>query len=410
MGKAGRSARRAEEALRKLEKLIEKERGMQTVRCDVLLRDEFKGLRVKQLAERFPSLSVLFPMDPNGWTTNVELRLRGQNVLLVARGTTDTARFVSRREFFLMAAEVLSSHGFQLRDLGEDILILRRKVAGNERIGRLVSALKEQLGGLLVRAERLERTREKKKVTQLVNALRVLDGSRLGAARTSSLVFKMLLSSVYPELAAYLLFVVEPKYERAMCDAVLKAMGLDERNASRALHDAWTFGMIKVNGDSVSLTPLGRSFRDLLHRIAESGCRIPESKAQTWKYRIHNLMNYVVLKFPRKLSKISQRMRENPQALEKVSRIVAENLTFIDVLSCFYVFLGLKTPEWLRAETLEKLVGLGMLSKYGKLRPFGKALAMCFLDYLKDTGIVDEDDMPTLAEWTIMLELGSNTP
>ncbi|MEM2043055.1 MAG: hypothetical protein QW410_06895, partial [Nitrososphaerota archaeon] len=386
MRKAGKSARRAEDALRELEKLIETERGMQTVRCDVLLRDEFKGLRVKQLAERSPSLSVLFPMDPNRWTSDVELRLRGQNVLLVARETTDTARFVSRREFFLMAAEVLSSHGFQLSRLDEDVLVLRRKVAGNERIGRLVSALKEQLGGLLVRVERLEKTREKK-VPKLVTALKTLDGDRLGAVRTSSLVFKMLLSSVYPELAAYLLFVVEPKYERAMCDAVLRAMGLDERNASRVLHDAWTFGMIRVNGDSVSLTQLGRFLRDLLHRIAESGCRIPESRAQTWKYRIHNVMNYVVLKFPRKLSKISQRMRENPQALEKVSRIVAENLTFIDVLACFYVFLGLKTPEWLRAETLEKLVGLGMLSKYGKLRPFGKALAMCFLDYLKDTGI-----------------------
>lgn len=251
MGRTGRSAQKVVDPLRELEKLVRMEKGLPTVDYEVLLRDEFRGLRVGQLAERFPSLSVVLPVERNRWAGSLVLRLRGKTVLLIARGATGAASLVSRRDFFLMTAKALSSHGFKLSRMDEGRLVLIRKVTGNERTGRLLSALKGTIDGLFVKAERLERVREKKKVAELVAAMRTLDGGRLGASPTPSLVIRMLLSSVYPELAAFLLLVVEPVYEKAVCDAVLREMGFDEKRTSMVLHDAWTFGLVGASGDSV---------------------------------------------------------------------------------------------------------------------------------------------------------------
>jgi hypothetical protein len=116
-------------------------------------------------------------------------------------------------------------------------------------------------------------------------------------------------------------------------------------------------------------------------------------------------MTYVFLKFPKKLAKISKRMGENEEALKKIGRLVEENITFTDVLACFFIYKGLAYPEWLGNETLQKLSMLGMLSYRARIRPFGKALAMCFEDYLKDAEIIDEDRYLTLEEWSKMLAL-----
>jgi hypothetical protein len=48
---------------------------------------------------------------------------------------------------------------------------------------------------------------------------------------------------------------------------------------------------------------------------------------------------------------------------------------------------------------------LGMLSYRARIRPYGKALAMCFEDYLKDAEIIDEDRYLTFEEWSKMLAL-----
>jgi hypothetical protein len=116
-------------------------------------------------------------------------------------------------------------------------------------------------------------------------------------------------------------------------------------------------------------------------------------------------MTYVFLKFPKKLAKISKRMGENEEALKKIGRLVEENITFTDVLACFFVYKGLAYPEWLGKESLQKLIALGMLSWRSKIRPFGKTLAICFEDYLKDAEIIDEGRYLTLEEWSKMLAL-----
>ncbi|GBC71015.1 hypothetical protein HRbin02_00790 [Candidatus Calditenuaceae archaeon HR02] len=192
---------------------------------------------------------------------------------------------------------------------------------------------------------------------------------------------------------------------RRICDAVLDRLGISDAVLARVMHDAWTFGLIRMSQQGIVLTHLGRTLQSLLQSLLESRTPVPESTDQIWMYMIHNVVCYAILKFPKKLSKISQRMRDNPQGLERVKRMVEENVTFADILACFTVYIGLELPEWLREETLSKLEDLGMMSWRGKIRPFGKALAMCFLDYLKDSSIINEDRMPTLSEWSRMLGL-----
>jgi hypothetical protein len=98
-------------------------------------------------------------------------------------------------------------------------------------------------------------------------------------------------------------------------------------------------------------------------------------------------------------------MGENEEALKKIGRLVEENITFTDVLACFFIYKGLAYPEWLGNETLQKLSMLGMLSYRARIRPYGKALAMCFEDHLKDAEIIDEDRYLTFEEWLKMLAL-----
>jgi hypothetical protein len=171
------------------------------------------------------------------------------------------------------------------------------------------------------------------------------------------------------------------------------------------IHDAWTFGLIEVNQQGITLTQAGKFLQSLLFRILEGRGKLPETKIGTCKYRIQNVMTYVFLKFPKKLAKISKRMGENEEALKKIGRLVEENITFTDVLACFFIYKGLAYPEWLGNETLQKLSMLGMLSYRARIRPYGKALAMCFEDHLKDAEIIDEDRYLTFEEWLKMLAL-----
>jgi hypothetical protein len=153
------------------------------------------------------------------------------------------------------------------------------------------------------------------------------------------------------------------------------------------------------------LTQAGKFLQSLLFRILEGRGKLPETKIGIWKYRIQNVMNYVFLKFPKKLAKISKKMSENVEALKKIGRLVEEHITFTDVIACFFVYKGLRYPEWLGKESLQKLSALGMLSWRAKIKPFAKALAMCFEDYLKDAEIIDEGRYLTLEEWSKMLAL-----
>jgi hypothetical protein len=98
-------------------------------------------------------------------------------------------------------------------------------------------------------------------------------------------------------------------------------------------------------------------------------------------------------------------MGENVEALKKIRRLVEENITFTDVLACFFVYKGLRYPEWLGKKSLQKLIALEMLSWRAKIRPFGKALAMCFEDYLKDAEIIDEGRYISPEVWSKILAL-----
>jgi hypothetical protein len=312
--------------------------------------------------------------------------------------------FVSKRELFIELAKISSSHEFQPVELDEQELILRKKVTRKELIGPLVEGAKRSLETALKNAGRLEKSREKK-VRRLRERIGMLDGTKLGSVHTTSVLVKMLLSSVYPELAAYLVLAVEPRYEKPVCDALLTGMGIDDMKLEKLIHDAWTFGLIEVNQQGIMLTQAGKFLQSLLFRILEGRGKLPETKIGTCKYRLQNVMTYVFLKFPKKLAKISKRMSENVEALKKIGRLVEENITFTEVLACFFVYKGLGYPEWLGKESLQKLIALGMLSWRAKMRPFGKALAMCFEDYLKDAEIIDEGRYLTLEGWSKILAL-----
>ncbi len=404
MGGGTKPAQRLADLLAELEKSVQVAGGQQVVRFEVLLKERFRRLELRHLIQKFPSLLIKLTVGPNPWIEEATLSLRRDAVFMRVTGSKVATGLVSRRELFVELAKISSSHGFQLFRLDERKLVLRRKVTGRKPIGTLVTEAKLSLEKALKKAGELE-TAKRQKVRRLEERTWMLDGTRLGKAHTTSVVVRMLLSSVYPELAAYLVFAVEPRYEKAVCDALLARMGIDDRKLERLMHDAWTFGLIEANPQGIALTQAGKFLQSLLFRILEGSGKLPEAKSGIWKYRIQNVMNYVFLKFPKKLAKISERMRENDEALRKIGRMVEENVTFIDVLACFFVYKGLGFPEWLGRETLQKLCALGMLSWRARMRPFGKALAMCFEDYLKDVKIVDEDRQPNPEEWSRMLAL-----
>jgi len=76
----------------------------------------------------------------------------------------------------------------------------------------------------------------------------------------------------------------------------------------KLIHGAWTFGLIETNQQGIMLTQAGKFLHSLLFRILEGREKLPETKIGIWKYRIQNVMNYVFLKFPKKLAKISKKM------------------------------------------------------------------------------------------------------
>jgi len=404
MGGGTKSVRRLPDLLTELEKFVQTKGGQQVVGCEVLLEDRFRRLEIRRLAQKFPSLLIRFPVDPNPWIKEATLSLRSDAVVMRVAWSKVATGLVSKREFFIELARISSSHGFPPVRLDERKLILRKKVTGRELIGSLVTDAKRSLERALKNAGRLEMSREQK-VRRLRERIGMLDGTRLGSVHTTSVLVKMLLSSVYPELAAYLVLTVESRYEKPVCVALLTSMGIDDMRLEKLVHDAWTFGLIEVNQQRIMLTQAGKFLQSLLFRILEGSGRLPETKSGTWKYRIQNVMNYVFLKFPKKLAKISKKMSENIEALKKIGRLVEENITFTDALACFFVYKGLGYPEWLGKESLQKLSMLGMLSWRAKIRPFGKALAMCFEDYLKDAEIIDEGRHLTLEEWSKMLAL-----
>jgi hypothetical protein len=404
MGGGTNSVRRLPDLLTELEKFVQTKGGQQVVECEVLLEDRFKRLEIRRLAQKFPSLLIGLSVDPNPWVEEATLSLRNNAVVMRVAGNKVATGFVSKRELFIELAKISSSHGFQLVMLDEQKLILWKKVTRRELIGPLVEEAKRSLEKALKNAERLEMLREQK-VRRLRERIGMLDGTRLGSVHTTSIVVKMLLSSVYPELAAYLVLAVEPRYEKPVCDALLIGMGIDDMKLEKLIHDAWTFGLIETNQQGIMLTQAGKFLHSLLFRILEGRGKLPETKIGIWKYRIQNVMNYVFLKFPKKLAKISKKMSENVEALKKIGRLVEENITFTDVLACFFIYKGLTHPEWLGKESLQKLIALGMLSWRAKIRPFGKALAMCFEDYLKDAEIIDEGRYLTLEGWSKILAL-----
>jgi hypothetical protein len=404
MGGGTNSARRLPDLLTELEKFVQTKGGQQVVECEVLLEDRFRRLEIRRLGQKFPSLLIRLSVDPNPWVKEATLSLRSDAVVMrVAWSRVDTG-LVSKREFFIELARISGSYGFQPVRLDEQKLILRRKVTGRELIGSLVTEAKRSLEKALKKAGRLEMSREQK-VRRLRERIGMLDGTRLGSVHTTSVLVKMLLSSVYPELAAYLVLTLEPRYEKPVCDALLTSMGIDDMKLEKLVHDAWTFGLIEVNQQGIKLTQAGKFLQSLLFRILEGSGKLPETKCGIWKFRIQNVMNYVFLKFPKKLAKISKKMSENVEALKKVGRLVEENITFTDALVCFFVYKGLGYPEWLGKESFQKLSALGMISWRAKIRPFGKALAMCFEDYLKDAEIIDEGRYLTLEEWSKILAL-----
>jgi hypothetical protein len=200
-------------------------------------------------------------------------------------------------------------------------------------------------------AGRLEKSKTQR-VRRLRERIGTLDGTRLGSVHTTTVLVKMHLSSVYPELAAYFVLAIEPRYEKPVCDALLTSMGIDNMTLERLFHDAWTFGLIEVNQQGITLTQAGKFLQSLLFRILEGSGKLPETKIGIWKHRIQNVINYVFLKFPKKLVKISKKMGENVEALKKIRRLVEENITFTDVLACFFVYKGLRYPEWLGKKSL----------------------------------------------------------
>jgi hypothetical protein len=404
MGGGTKSVRRLPDLLTELEKFVQTKGGKQVVGCEVLLEDRFKRLEIRRLAQKFPSLLIRLSVDPNPWVEEATLSLRNDAVVMRVAGSKVATGFVSKRELFIELAKISSSHDFQPVKLDEQKLILRKKVTRRELIGPLVEEAKRSLEKALKNAGRLEMSREQK-VRRLRERIGMLDGTRLGSVHTTSVLVKMLLSSVYPELAAYLVLAIEPRYEKPVCDALLTSMGIDDMRLERLIHDAWTFGLIEVTQQGITLTQAGKFLQSLLFRILEGSGRLPETKIGIWKYRIQNVMNYVFLKFPKKLAKISKKMSENVEALKKIGRLVEENITFTDVLACFFIYKGLAYPGWLGKESLQKLIALGMLSWRAKIRPFGKALAMCFEDYLKDAEIIDEGRYLTLEGWSKILAL-----
>jgi hypothetical protein len=301
-------------------------------------------------------------------------------------------------------AKISSPHDFQPVMLDEQKLILRKNVTRRELIGPLVEEAKRSMERALKSAGRLEKSKEQK-VSRLRERIGTLDGTRLGSVHTTSVLVKMLLSSVYPELAAYLVLAIEPRYEKPVCDALLTSMGIDNITLERLIHDAWTFGLIEVNQQGITLTQACKFLQSLLFRILEGSGKLLETKIGIWKYWIQSVMNYVFLKFPKKLVKISKKISEYVEALKKIGKLVEENITSTDVLACFFVYKGLRYPELLGKESLQKLIALEKLSWRAKIRPFGKALAMCFEDYLKDAEIIDEGRYMTPEGWSKILAL-----
>jgi hypothetical protein len=46
----------------------------------------------------------------------------------------------------------------------------------------------------------------------------------------------------------------------------------------RLIHDAWTFGLIEVNQQGITLTQAGKFLQSLLFRILEGSGKLPETK------------------------------------------------------------------------------------------------------------------------------------
>jgi hypothetical protein len=241
-----KSARRLPDLLTELEKFVQTKGSQQVVECEVLLEDRFRQLEIRRLAQKFPSLLIRLSVDPNPWVEEATLSLRNNAVVMRVAWSEVATGFVSRRELFIELAKISSSHDFQPVMLDEQKLILRKNVTRRELIGPLVEEAKRSLERALKSAGRLEKSREQK-IRRLRERIGMLDGTRLGSVHTTSVLVKMLLSSVYPELAAYLVLAIEPRYEKPVCDALLTSMGIDNMTLERLIHDAWTFGLIEVN-------------------------------------------------------------------------------------------------------------------------------------------------------------------
>lgn len=169
---------------------------------------------MKQITERFPSLLVRFRSDHNPWIEDASLLLRKEIVLLTVRVRASASVLVEAKDVSLELMMMLSRRGFLPSWWNENAVTLKLSAKGRERIGDLVLAVRKALRGLLKRAEMCKKELERK-VDGLVRNVMGLDGARLVTVRTASLVVEMLLSSVYPEIVAYLVFAVEPKYEKA---------------------------------------------------------------------------------------------------------------------------------------------------------------------------------------------------
>jgi len=265
MGGGTKPVRRLPDLLTELEKFVQTKGGKQVVGCEVLLEDRFKRLEIRRLAQKFPSLLIRLSVDPNPWVEEATLNLRNDAVVMRVAGNKVATGFVSKREFFIELAKISSSHGFQPVMLDEQKLILRKKVTRRELIGPLVEEAKRSLEKALKNAGRLEMSREQK-VRRLRERIGMLDGTRLGSVHTTSVLVKMLLSSVYPELAEYLVLAVEPRYEKPVCDALLTSMKIGDMTLERLIHDAWTFGLIEVNQQGITLTQAGKFLQSLLFR------------------------------------------------------------------------------------------------------------------------------------------------
>ncbi|GBC71014.1 hypothetical protein HRbin02_00789 [Candidatus Calditenuaceae archaeon HR02] len=214
MGRAGRPLQTDVDPLRELERSVRAEGSHLVVGHEILLKESFRVLRLKQITERFPSLLVRFRSDHNPWIEDASLLLRKEIVLLTVRVRASASVLVEAKDVSLELMMMLSRRGFLPSWWNENAVTLKLSAKGRERIGDLVLAVRKALRGLLKRAEMCKKELERK-VDGLVRNVMGLDGARLVTVRTASLVVEMLLSSVYPEIVAYLVFAVEPKYEKA---------------------------------------------------------------------------------------------------------------------------------------------------------------------------------------------------